>query len=260
MNYKNVVGLIPCAGNATRLGVLPFSKELYPIGIERTQGGQKVKVVSSYLMDHMKDAGVTDFHLIIKEGKSDIPTYFNKIKQANINLFYHLAKVDYGVPFSLNTAYPFIKDKIVCLGFPDILFKPKKVYNQLLNKLVSNKDTSIVLGVMPINKPKKWDMVEYDSNNKIKRIVIKSAAEKSLKYGWFCAVWNSDFSDYLNSYVLSLLEEKSPEELKNIEIYIGDVVRAAIENNFNVDSVIFENGACLDIGTPEDLLISNAFH
>lgn len=259
MNYNEVVGLIPCAGNATRLGALPFSKELFPIGFDVSDGEQNVKVVSSYLIDHMKDAGVKDFHLIIKEGKWDIPTYFNNNKPLNANLCYHLANVDYGVPFSLNTAYPFVKDKIVCLGFPDILFKPKKVYNQLLKKLTSNSSTSIVLGVMPINRPEKWDMIEYDSNNKINKIVIKSTTESGLKYGWFCAVWSPKFSEYLNSYILSLYKEKSPKELKNSEIYIGDVVRAAMKIGFSVESVIFEEGICLDIGTPEDLVLSNTF-
>jgi len=259
MINNDIVGLIPCAGKAVRLGVLPFSKELYPIGLDKFQGKQNIKVVSSYLIDHMKDAGVKDFHLILKEEKWDIPSYFSNLKQLKINLCYHIVNIDYGVPFSLNTAYPFIKDKIVCLGFPDILFKPKKVYNQLLTKLSSDSNISVVLGVMPIDKPKKWDMVEYDSKNKIKRIVIKSSTEKSLKYGWFCAVWNAKFSDYLNSYISDLLKEKSPKDLKNSEIYIGDVIRSAIKNGHNIESVIFEEGTCLDIGTPEDLLLANAF-
>ena len=259
MDYNNLVGLIPCAGKATRLGDLPFSKELYPIGLDECNGELRVKVVSSYLIDHMKAAGVKNFHLIIKEGKWDIPTYFNNLKRLDINLCYHVSKVDYGVPFSLNTAYPFIKDKIVCMGFPDILFKPKKVYNQLLTKLSSNADISIVLGVMPSNRPEKWDMIEYDSNNKIKKIVIKSTTEKSLKYGWFCAVWNSEFSDYLNSYINDLFKEKSSKELKESEMYIGDVIRAAIKDHFNVESVIFDGGTCLDIGTPEDLILANKF-
>ncbi len=259
MIHNNIVGLIPCAGKATRLGVLPFSKELYPLGFDKFKGVQNVNVVSSYLINHMKDAGVKDFHLIIKEGKWDIPSYFSKLNEPKVNFCYHIANIDYGVPFSLNMAYPFIKDKTVCLGFPDILFKPKKVYNQLLTKLASDTNISLVLGVIPIDKPEKWDMIEYDSKDKIKRIVIKSTTEKSLKYGWFCAVWNSKFSNYLNSYVTDLLKEKSSKDLKNSEIYIGDVIRAAIKNNYNIESVIFEEGTCLDIGTPEDLLLAKEF-
>jgi glucose-1-phosphate thymidylyltransferase len=167
--------------------------------------------------------------------------------------------VDYGVPFSLNTAYPYIKDKIVCLGFPDILFKPKKVFRQLVEKLVSNPVTSIVLGVMPFDRPEKADMIEFESDNIIKRIVIKSKTEKSLKYSWFCAVWNSTFSDFLNSYVTILSQEKSPEELRNCEVYIGDVIRAAMNNGIDIESVIFENGSYLDIGTPEDLKLAGSF-
>jgi len=259
MKDRDLVGLIPCAGSATRLGILPFSKELYPIGFDTFLGVHCLRVVSSYLIEHMMDSGVKDFHLILKEEKKDIPTYFNNFKQSNISLNYHISEVDYGVPFSLNTAYPFIKDKIVCMGFPDILFKPKKVYNELLKKLDADPNTSIVLGVMPFDRPEKSDMIEYDANNKIKRLVIKSSTEKHLRYGWFCAVWNANFSDFLNSYVSRLFKEKSHEELKNIEVYIGDVIIAAMKNKLNLESVIFENGTCLDIGTPEDLVLSHSF-
>jgi len=256
---NNLVGLIPCAGKGSRLGNLPFSKELYPLGFENVEGQQNVKTVSSYLIDHMKDAGVNNFHIIIKEGKWDIPAYFNKVRNWNLNFCYHIAKVDYGVPFSINMAYPFIKDKIVCFGFPDILFKPNNVYSKLLSKLSSNRDVSIVLGVMPLARPDKSDMIEFDHKGNIKRIIIKSSTVKHLKNGWINAVWNSEFTEYLNSYVSNLLKENSLKDLKNSEIYIGDVIRAAIEDGYNVDSVIFEQGTCLDIGTPEDLLMSNSF-
>ncbi|NNC69777.1 MAG: dTDP-glucose pyrophosphorylase, partial [Flavobacteriaceae bacterium] len=204
MKETQLVGLIPCAGSATRLGILPFSKELYPIGFDTFMGIHCLKVVSSYLIEQMMDAGVKDFHFIIKEEKKDISAYFDNFDKSSIEFSYHLAKVDYGVPFSLNTAYLYIKDKVVCLGFPDILFKPKKVFNQLLDKLLSNPKTSIVLGVMPVERPEKADLIEYDSENRIKRIVIKSKTEKNLKYGWICAVWNSSFTEYLNAYILDL--------------------------------------------------------
>ena len=259
MIKNNIVGLIPCAGNGSRLGSLPFSKELYPIELEEGKDKNNVKVVSSYLIDHMQEAGVNDFHIIINEEKWDIPAYYNNVPILNRNFCYHIANVDYGVPFSINMAYPFIKDKIVCFGFPDILFKPNNVYSKLLSKLSSNRDVSIVLGVMPLARPDKSDMIEFDHKGNIKRIIIKSSTVKHLKNGWINAVWNSEFTEYLNSYVSNLLKENSLKDLKNSEIYIGDVIRAAIEDGYNVDSVIFEQGTCLDIGTPEDLLMSNSF-
>ena len=259
MNSNDLIGLIPCAGKGTRLGALSFSKELYPISTGNDKKAPKDRAVSCFLIDHMKDAGVTNFHLVIREGKWDIPKYFNDHKQPGIDLCYHVTNVDYGVPFSLNTAYPFIHNKIVCLGFPDILFKPKNVYHHLLNKLESHADTSIVLGVMPINRPQKWDMITYDKENKVEEIIIKPKDASGLKYGWFCAVWNSAFSDYLNSFIAQLYIEKSHEELRTCEVYIGDVIRAAIADGLEVESVIFEEGKCLDIGTPEDLRLANSF-
>ena len=37
------------------------------------------------------------------------------------------------------------------------------------------------------------------------------------------------------------------------ELFLGDVFQAAIKDKFNINSVIFSKGNCLDIGTSEDL-------
>ena len=38
------------------------------------------------------------------------------------------------------------------------------------------------------------------------------------------------------------------------EFFVGDVVQAAVDNSLLVESVIFSDGAFLDIGTPDDLV------
>jgi glucose-1-phosphate thymidylyltransferase len=56
-----------------------------------------------------------------------------------------------------------------------------------------------------------------------------------------------------------MLSSRSSEELTNHEIYMGDVIKLAIKSNILVDSVVFENGKCLDIGTPDDLQKAGTF-
>ncbi|WP_233744930.1 hypothetical protein [Leptodesmis sichuanensis] len=54
-----VIGLIPCAGQATRLAPLPLSKELYPVGLRSLPDGKlRPKVVSHYLLEKMRLAGI----------------------------------------------------------------------------------------------------------------------------------------------------------------------------------------------------------
>ncbi len=38
------------------------------------------------------------------------------------------------------------------------------------------------------------------------------------------------------------------------ELHVGDIIQAAIQNDLQVDSVLFKEGSCLDIGTPEDMM------
>ena len=37
------------------------------------------------------------------------------------------------------------------------------------------------------------------------------------------------------------------------ELYMGDVIQSAIDNNLSVDKFIFQAGKYIDIGTPDDL-------
>ena len=43
------------------------------------------------------------------------------------------------------------------------------------------------------------------------------------------------------------------------EVYVGDVIQAALAEGPQVHPVRFDDGAYLDIGTPEDLVQADAF-
>ena len=38
------------------------------------------------------------------------------------------------------------------------------------------------------------------------------------------------------------------------ELFMSNVIQAAIKSNIHVESVLFSDGFCLDIGTPDDLV------
>ena len=77
-------------------------------------------------------------------------------------------------------------------------------------------------------------------------------------YSWEIAVWTPVFTRFLHNYLLSrqsiFNETRSGinPEGEN-ELFVGDVIQAAIKSTIKVDSVIFKDGSFLDIGTPEDL-------
>ena len=92
MNYpicEEVVGLIPAGGQAKRLGALPCSKELYPIGFRKAeQDGVLPKVACHYTLEKMRAAGITEIYIVLKEGKWDIPTYLGDGAIADVHLAY----------------------------------------------------------------------------------------------------------------------------------------------------------------------------
>ncbi len=244
---NNLVGIIPAAGLARRLGGLPFSKELYPLGVENG----KVKVASRHLLDSMAEAGASQIHMIIRNGKWDIPAYYGSSFSKEVSIGYHIAEYGYGVPFTVNQAYPFIKDKNVLLGFPDIIFNPHNAFANIYEELIKS-DIPIALGLFPVSNPAKFDMVVMDDFKMINRIIIKPT-EGNFQSAWIIAAWKPEFSYYLNQFVKRELSSKSEDELNNTELHFGHVIISALEDGLKARGVLFENGSSLDIGTPEDL-------
>ncbi|QCR22827.1 sugar phosphate nucleotidyltransferase [Pontibacter sp. SGAir0037] len=250
---KDVIGLVPAAGMGTRLSPLPFSKELYPIGFERSREDstkEYPKVVSAYLLEQMRAAGAENIYFIIRKGKWDIPNYFGDGSRLNLNLAYLIMQQPYGAPFSLDQAYNFVRGKTVVFGFPDILIEPQDAFTQLLaHQHQTNAD--VVLGVHQVEHPHKWDMVALTETGEVTTILPKP--EKSdLSHAWAFACWGELFTDFMHQYLYELLARQRNTEA-SFEVSVGEVIQAAIDNGLRVQSVCFHGYSCLDVGTPEDL-------
>lgn len=250
---REVIGLIPAAGTASRIAPLPCSKELYPVGFRQasSNGDIRPKVVSHYMFESMRSANIRKAFIILREGKWDIPKYFGDGEMLDMDLAYLMMDLPYGAPFTLDQAYPFVKDSIIALGFPDILFEPGDAYRKLLSRQAET-DADIVLGLFPAANPHKTDMVELDETGKIRALHIKPE-HTHLTYTWQIAVWTPFFTSYMHSYVSNKKEKSSGYNYKK-ELFVGDVIQEAIHDDVHIDYVIFLNGSCTDIGTPEDLM------
>jgi UTP-glucose-1-phosphate uridylyltransferase len=75
---REIVGVIPAAGTATRIAPLPCSKELYRIGFRSAEDGRGVrpKPIGQYLLEHLRRGGAKRTYIVIRKGKWDIPEYF----------------------------------------------------------------------------------------------------------------------------------------------------------------------------------------
>jgi glucose-1-phosphate thymidylyltransferase len=246
---QTVIGLIPAAGQATRLGSPSFSKELYPIGFERKEAAspRRTKVVCEYLLEKMRRAGIKNVYLVLRQGKWDIPAYLRDGSTLGIHIAYLMMNFPFGAPYTLDQAYPFVRQSVVALGFPDILFSPDDAFEQLVTKQKAS-EADVVLGLFPADRPDKVDMVDVEPDGKVRQIVIKPQ-QTSLRWSWGIAVWTPSFTHYMHEYLASAKESAAERQ----EPFVGDIVQAAIQEGLRVEAVQVSNEPFLDIGTADDL-------
>ena len=245
----NIVGLIPAAGEGSRISPIPCSKEIFPVNFCGNGDNSAMRVAVTYLLNSFCKAGVEQVYMVTRKGKWDIPEYLGLGPHPDYTLAYLFTDPTAGTHHTLDLAYRFIKNKIVLLGFPDILLKPQNAFKRLLAKQEQT-DADIVLGLFEATNPLQADMVDIDKEGKVKKIIIKPD-ETSLTYTWTIAVWTPTFTEYLHQYVL----DNSPHFKvdQNKEVFIGDVIQHALEDGLAVETVLFPEGNYIDIGTPRDL-------
>ena len=243
-----VVGLIPAAGHATRLAPLPFSKELYPIGfrLSEDQHGLRPKVVAHYLLEKLQAAGISKVFVVLRDGKWDIPAYFSSGSMREVDLAYVMAKVPHGPPYTLDSAYAFVKDSVVAFGFPDIVFEGEFAFAELLQRQADS-GADVVLGLFPAPRPEIVDMVGPDHDGRVHDLELRPA-RTDLNLCWAIAVWSPAFTEFLHDYLQQRTVAASSPELS-----LGHVIRAAVRTGLRVDGVPVSDKPFHDIGTPEGL-------
>jgi len=203
----------------------------------------------------MKLANIQKTYIILRHGKWDIPAYFGDGKMLDMHLAYLMMDLPFGVPYTLDHAYSFIEDALVALGFPDSIIQPDDAFVKLLAK---QEESNADIGLFPAMCPHKNEMVEINDNGQIRSIQINHARTQLL-YAWEIAIWTPVFTRFMHDYVSARKEIGDKYKIRinqdeQNELQVGDVIKAAIPNDMNVASVLFKDGSCLDIGTPEDMI------
>lgn len=248
MNEKELVGVIPAAGLATRLGRLPGSKELLPIGWEASESGAlRPKAVCEYLIEALRAAGVRRLFFVIRKGKWDIPEYLGDGSGFGVSIAYLLMGLPHGAPYTVDQAYEFVRGATVALGFPDIIFEPRDAYARLLERHAGSR-ADVTLGLFPAASPESCDMVDFDSEEIVREIQIKPS-RTSLTYTWGIALWAPRFTEFLHAYVRA----SASGAPRGKEAYVGEAIRAAIQEGLRVEAIPVSERAYIDIGTPEKL-------
>lgn len=106
----------------------------------------------------------------------------------------------------------------------------------------------VVLGLYPVDKPHKYDMIELAEDGSIDAIHIKPDSG-NFQWAWINAVWKPTFSLFMHEF-LSIYDAQQAESK---ELHIGNVFQAALKKGLKFGNVTFEDGYCKDVGTPDDM-------
>ncbi len=251
----DVAALVPAAGAATRLPGLTGSKEVLPLGRTGRGADARPRAVCERLLDDLEAAGVPLAYVILRPGKWDIPELLARRGGRRPALAYLTVAGSPSVPHTLDAARPFVADRRVALGFPDIVLRPPATFARVLERQEAT-GADLALGLFPTRQPWKADMVALDRAGRVERIEIKPR-ETDLEHTWSIAVWTPLFTRYLHAH-LARREGSTAGTGEGRELYVGDVVRAALAEGLRAEAVVFADGDSLDVGTPEGLALARA--
>ena len=164
-------GIIPAAGQGSRIQPLAFSKELLPVGVAREGGREQPCAVSEYLVERMTRAGADKLAFIVRPEKSDIVTYYGA-GYAKAIAVYLVQPSPAGLCDAIFRAAPLIGDEPVLIGLPDTIWFPKDGFARV-------PDDTLSFLMFPVDRPEAFDAVLLDADNRVRAIEVKRPGDPS---------------------------------------------------------------------------------
>jgi dTDP-glucose pyrophosphorylase len=169
-------GIVPAAGQGTRMQPLAFSKELLPVGSRRVGDAERPRAVSEYLVDRMLSAGADKLCFVISPGKSDIVAYYGgSVGRASV--CYVVQQRPGGLCDAIFRALPLVRDDDpIVVGLPDTVWFPDDALGAL-------PDAGLSFLTFPVERPELFDAVVTDDAGRVLEIQVKEA-EASSRWVW----------------------------------------------------------------------------
>ena len=208
-------GIIPAAGNGTRIQPLAFSKELLPVGSRTDETGvERPRAVGEYILDRMILAGVDKICLVVSPLKTDIIKYFGG-SFGRASLAYAVQNQADGLCDAIFRALPLIHpDEPVVVGLPDTIWYPADALGDL-------PDEKFSFLLFPVGRPELFDAVDTTLEGRVRRILVKSPAMAGTP-GWVWGAFKLPGRILHELYALWLRRDRRDE-------YIGSLVNAWID-------------------------------
>jgi hypothetical protein len=155
-------GIIPAAGNGTRIQPLAFSKELLPVGSRTDENGaERPKAVSEYLVERMIAGGATKICFVISPTKSDIVRYYGG-GIGRVDAAFVVQPQAAGLCDAIFRACPLVaSDELVLVGLPDTIWFPEDALARLPDDVLS-------FLLFPVERPELFDAVVLDDDDRVR--------------------------------------------------------------------------------------------
>jgi len=224
-------GIIPAAGNGTRIQPLAFSKELLPVGSRFDGQTERPRAVSEYLVERMLQGGADKICFVISSLKFDILQYYGG-EIGNAAIAYMVQPEAKGLCDAIFRAVPFVDpEEPVLVGLPDTIWLPDDAFLRLPND-------KLAFLTFPVTRPELFDAIVTDNEGRVREIQVKREGAQS---NW---VWGAFRMPGAVLHALHRLWRRRRER----DEYIGTLVNAYLAMGGEAVGVA-AGTAYVDVGT-----------
>jgi glucose-1-phosphate thymidylyltransferase len=171
-------GIVPAAGQGSRMQPLAFSKELLPVGSRRDGDRDRPRAVSEYLIERLVVGGADKICFVISPGKSDILEYYGG-GVFSASVFYSVQPHAAGLCDAIFRALPLVGDEEqVMVGLPDTIWFPEDGLRAL-------PDGALSFLLFPVDRPELFDAVVLDGDRVVEIQVKRAGAASNWIWGAF---------------------------------------------------------------------------
>ncbi|MCW3995028.1 MAG: sugar phosphate nucleotidyltransferase [Candidatus Bathyarchaeota archaeon] len=225
-------------------------ERLMPLTATRPKHLIKVggKPILQFCLEAVKEAGIEEAIVITHYMGEAIRSYFGNGAKLGLRLSYVEQKAILGTGNAASIAEPYVDGDFV-LVYGDLLFGQDAVKSVLSQ--FKNGETAAVMGVVPVDKPENYGIIQLDKDNKVKRIVEKPTAEKAP-------------SNLANAGVYAFSKEIF-EKIKKTKASIRgeweliDAINMLASEGKTVRATQISRDDWFDVGRPWDLLDANVW-
>lgn len=225
-------GIVPAAGQGSRIQPLAFSKELLPVGSFQIDGKERPRAVGEYLLERMRLAGAEKICIVVSPDKGDILEYFGDAI-FGARLCYVVQPKPAGLCDAIFRALSVVpKDEPVLVGLPDTIWFP----DNGLAHLAPHDGLSFLC--FPVSHPEHFDAVVSDERGQVREIQVKCDDARS---HWIWGAFSAPSSVLRELHELWL-------ERDGIDPYVGTLVNAWLRRGGEARAV-HAGQSYIDVGT-----------